>query len=105
MAKAERTLPEQTHALRRAIDADQRQIEDSLDALQRELDLAMEPVREAAAKTRETGERAKKQLTRARARIERAKEFEWRAWVAQNPWKAVGASAALGFYFGAMLHK
>jgi ElaB/YqjD/DUF883 family membrane-anchored ribosome-binding protein len=96
MAQGEEQLSEQTHALRRAIDADKLQIEEGLALLQQEFDRYSTPVKEAIETTRERVEVVK-------GNVRRVKEFDWQHWVKENPWKAVGIGFAAGFYVGSML--
>ena len=82
--------------MQRAIDADKLQIEEGLALLQQEFDRYSEPVKKTIETTRERVDQVKES-------VQRAKEFDWKDWVKDNPWKAVGIGFAAGFYIGSML--
>lgn len=96
LAKQEEQLAEQAVALQHAIDHDKLQIEQSLALLQDEFERYSEPVVE-------TYEKAQKGVDKIKQGVEKVRQFEWREWTHENPWKAVGIGFALGLYVGSMV--
>lgn len=95
MAAQEEDLVEQTHALRRAIEEDKQQINDALEVLEQELTLIS---------TQASSARAQLEDRRSEALAGLERLGDWKGWVRENPWKAVGVGFAVGIYFGSMVN-
>lgn len=95
MASHEDHLVEQTHAIRRAIEEDKQQIHNALEVLEQELTLIS---------SQATRARAQLEDKRSEALADLKRLGDWKGWVRENPWKAVGVGFAVGIYFGSMVN-
>ncbi len=101
----EADAPFEQHAvvLHQAIEQDRQSIETHLETLQRELEKGMDQVAEVKEKAVEIKKQTQRRIDHVQHKVRELQD--WEGIVRKHPWQVVGASFALGFVFGSMLHK